>query len=221
MELLQAIEEKLQYRLSLTTLIEAATVVGIEQRLTSSTLGAAGDTIRIHSKGMQRPLFALGPRYGHTVRLIPVLNLLGPDQPSFALQPPGMDWSGAGCTTIPAMAAHYLGRIRSLQPQGPYRLIGTSFGGIIVYEIALQLQAAGETVDFLGLVDTNPATSMFAGYTHSVPSRVRPSGLYGPKPVSENSIEAVNNRVAAAHVNARRSYILDASIEPRVCFEAS
>lgn len=44
--------------------------------------------------------------------------------------------------------------IRGLQPVGPYRLLGWSFGGCLAYEAARQLTEAGEQVDFLGLIDT-------------------------------------------------------------------
>jgi thioesterase domain-containing protein/acyl carrier protein len=56
--------------------------------------------------------------------------------------------------TIPAIASAYLARIRTLRPDGPYRLLSYSSGGLIAHEVARQLQAAGESVLFLGLIDT-------------------------------------------------------------------
>lgn len=48
--------------------------------------------------------------------------------------------------------------MRKVKPHGPSLLCGYSFGGGIAYEMACQLLAAGEEVDFLGFVDTeNPA----------------------------------------------------------------
>jgi amino acid adenylation domain-containing protein len=55
--------------------------------------------------------------------------------------------------SIAAAARDYIEIIRRRQPKGPYRVAGMSFGGIIVYEIAQQLRAAGEEVVFLGLLD--------------------------------------------------------------------
>ena len=57
---------------------------------------------------------------------------------------------------IETTASHYIDEMRSVQPRGPYRLIGHSLGGQIAYEMALQLTRAGETVEFLGLIDTDP-----------------------------------------------------------------
>jgi len=54
------------------------------------------------------------------------------------------------------MAADYVEQIRSVQEYGPYYLIGWSLGGIIAHEIAVQLQAAGEQVAALVIMDTYP-----------------------------------------------------------------
>ncbi|WP_363797076.1 amino acid adenylation domain-containing protein [Lysobacter firmicutimachus] len=52
------------------------------------------------------------------------------------------------------LAAGYVRLIRQAVPQGPYRLAGWSAGGALAYEIAQQLLAAGERVEFLGLIDS-------------------------------------------------------------------
>ncbi|MCP4661638.1 MAG: hypothetical protein GY856_40065, partial [bacterium] len=51
------------------------------------------------------------------------------------------------------MAAHYLDQLRAVQPRGPYQLAGWSFGGLVAYEMARQLVAAGEAVASLVLID--------------------------------------------------------------------
>ena len=55
--------------------------------------------------------------------------------------------------TVGAMAARHLRQILQVQPQGPYRIAGWSFGGVLAHEIAAQLLARGERVEFLGLID--------------------------------------------------------------------
>jgi amino acid adenylation domain-containing protein len=55
---------------------------------------------------------------------------------------------------VEAVASHYIAEMRSVQPQGPYRLIGHSAGGLIAYEMAQQLCRGGESVVFLGLLGT-------------------------------------------------------------------
>ncbi len=52
------------------------------------------------------------------------------------------------------MARDYLALLAPLQPRGPYRLAGSSFGGMLAFEAARQLLAAGEQVELLAMLDT-------------------------------------------------------------------
>jgi amino acid adenylation domain-containing protein len=58
-------------------------------------------------------------------------------------------------TDLEEMAAYHLKEIRGLQPEGPYRLMGYSSGGIVAYEIARQLNRMGENVTRLVMLDTH------------------------------------------------------------------
>ncbi len=58
--------------------------------------------------------------------------------------------------SIEAMAGAYLDEILRVQPDGPYRLVGYSFGGLVAYEITCQLKQRGLEVCFLGLIDSYP-----------------------------------------------------------------
>lgn len=206
-DLLHTIEQHLQYQLPLNFLMEAPTVRQMEERLGTATLGAINNTLQIHTTGTQRPLFAVPGRPGHCFRLFSVLRALGPDQPCYGLQPPEMDWSSVGCATLPEMAAHYLGEVKARQPHGPYRLLGDSFGGLIAFEMALQLQSVGETVEFLGLLDSNPPNWPPPGSDDIAERELADT------PALDNWIAAVNLRVSEAHMRARRSYTLDSGLE--------
>ncbi|PYB79952.1 non-ribosomal peptide synthetase [Pseudomonas soli] len=56
--------------------------------------------------------------------------------------------------TMECLAARLVRQIRAVQPHGPYRLAGWSFGGVLAYEVAAQLLGADEPVAFVGLIDT-------------------------------------------------------------------
>jgi amino acid adenylation domain-containing protein len=75
------------------------------------------------------------------------------------LEAPGLSAPGpVPARAVETLAGDYLEAIRRHQARGPYRLAGYSFGGVVAYELAVQLRRAGEQVDFLGLFDTeNPA----------------------------------------------------------------
>jgi thioesterase domain-containing protein len=82
-------------------------------------------------------------------------NYLGSDQPVYGIRHQSDDGKPARYTTVEEIAAHYLGEIRSVQPQGPYYLGGYCFGGLIAFEMTRQLQKQGQQVAFLALL--NPA----------------------------------------------------------------
>jgi amino acid adenylation domain-containing protein len=63
--------------------------------------------------------------------------------------------------SVPEMASYYIQAIRHIRKSGPYRVAGWSAGGNIAYEMARQLLTMGETIEFLGLIDT--ASNIRAG----------------------------------------------------------
>ncbi len=211
-DLLHRIEEELQYQLPLAILAQAPTVSQLESLLETRTLGCIDNVIHVHTAGSRRPLFAVYGAGGHALGLLPVLRSLGPEQPCYALQPPGMDWTTAGCTTLPQIAAHYLGEIKAKQPQGPYRLLGISFGGLVVFEVALQLQRNGESIDHLLLVDTYPPTCLIEGLADVRPADV----MADTRPPPPDSIEAQNLRIIETHMRMRRNYVLDDRLEQNI-----
>jgi enterobactin synthetase component F len=58
--------------------------------------------------------------------------------------------------TLDEVCEHHLATLLARQPHGPYHLLGYSLGGTLAQGIAARLQARGETVAFLGLLDTWP-----------------------------------------------------------------
>jgi thioesterase domain-containing protein len=56
---------------------------------------------------------------------------------------------------LTAMAAVHCELLRTIQPVGPYLLTGWSFGGVLAFELAWQIQVGGGQVECLGLIDGN------------------------------------------------------------------
>jgi thioesterase domain-containing protein len=97
--------------------------------------------------------------YGNTLAYADFARLLGPDQPVHVLQPVGFEGYGKPLERIESIAEHCIKEIRRLQPTGPYRLAGFCIGGIVAFEMAQQLIAAGEEPPLLALIDTwHPAS---------------------------------------------------------------
>jgi thioesterase domain-containing protein len=109
--------------------------------------------VPIQPQGAKRPLFFIHPGGGSVLCYRHLARSLGPDQPLFGLQSPGLDGVRPPPTSVVAMAREYLAAIRQAQPHGPYSLGGWSFGGLVAYEIARLLRAAGEEVSALVIID--------------------------------------------------------------------
>jgi thioesterase domain-containing protein/acyl carrier protein len=89
---------------------------------------------------------------------------LGSGYPMFAVEQIDQAHRFRQFETVEEMSAAYLASVRAEQPAGPYRIGGCSFGGVIAYEMAQQLQAVGAEVSHLYLVDPlMPGTSAWAG----------------------------------------------------------
>jgi thioesterase domain-containing protein len=99
------------------------------------------------------PLFLVHPGNGNVNNYLDLVKHLGPDQPVYALQAPGLT-SGDVLQGMDSFADCYLQAIRELQPHGPYRLGGWCMGGAIAHAIASRLHAAGEEIEILLLIDS-------------------------------------------------------------------
>jgi acyl transferase domain-containing protein/thioesterase domain-containing protein/acyl carrier protein len=101
------------------------------------------------------PAFYCGAGMGGNPLNLRALALeMGIDQPFYGLQPQGLDGQSKLHQSIPEMASHYIAEIRRKQPNGPYYLGGYSGGGVVAFEMAKQLVAAGERIGALVFLDS-------------------------------------------------------------------
>lgn len=104
--------------------------------------------------GDRTPFFLVAGMFGNVLNLRHLARLLGADRPFYGLQARGLYGDQAPHETFEEAATDYIAEMRQVQPEGPYLLGGFSGGGITAYEIARQLEAAGEKVSMLVLLDT-------------------------------------------------------------------
>jgi len=108
--------------------------------------------MRVRAGGSQTPLFLVHEFTGLDF-YFPVLGQHLPGD--FALYGlPGIPADQPQPQTLECLARYQIEQMRSVQPQGPYRLAGWSFGGVVAFEMANQLLGVDEEVEFLGLIDT-------------------------------------------------------------------
>ena len=154
-KLFAAVRQMYGKNLPLVTLFRAPTVAKLATALRSE--GAAGtwsSLVPIQVEGSRPPLYIISGLGGNVVRFRDLAKDLGPDQPVYALQPPGLDGKRPFLTTVEGMARHYISEIGSVQPaNAPYCLAGYSFGGIVTFEMAQQLTAGGAEVGLVALLD--------------------------------------------------------------------
>jgi thioesterase domain-containing protein len=136
-------------RLSLGALLEARTIARLAGLLAAGQAGSL--RITLHAAGAGTPCFLVHPAGGSALCYRALAAQL--QRPVHGLQAPGLQGQPQP-DDLPALAALYVEAVREAQPSGPYLLGGWSSGGVIAYEMARQLEAQGETVAQLVMIDT-------------------------------------------------------------------
>jgi len=153
--LMHRIEQQLGKRLPLAALLQAPTIEQLT-RLMGEGASSWSSLVPLQPQGSRPPFFCVHGVGGNVVGFRDLVRHLGSDQPFYALQPQGLDGKQECLTSIPLMAERYIQEIRRVQPEGPYRIGGYSFGGLVAYEMAQILEAQGEGVALLALFDAYP-----------------------------------------------------------------
>jgi acyl transferase domain-containing protein/thioesterase domain-containing protein len=108
-----------------------------------------GSPLRVlRAEGTQAPLFFFHPAGGDTAVYRQLGELLDPAVPLYGLD------RREGPLSVEEKVRQYLPELRGVQPHGPYRLAGWSYGGQLAFETAQQLRRAGEDVEVVVLIDT-------------------------------------------------------------------
>ncbi|BAY10335.1 non-ribosomal peptide synthetase [Calothrix sp. NIES-2098] len=155
------IEQAFGKNLPLATLFQAGTIESLakilqpQTALNASTPAAWSSLVPIQPQGNKPPFFCIHGLGGEVLCFRELAMHLGADRPFYGLQPQGLDDKQPFLTRIEDMAAHYIREIQTIQPQGPYFLGGYSIGGIIVFEMAHQLQHQGQEVALLAMLDSS------------------------------------------------------------------
>lgn len=149
------LEAEFGVTLSLDVLFERPTVRQLAELLSEGTTRhVRRSVVTIQGGDARAPLFCLPGIGGNVLEFRRLASRLGPAQSVYGLPPVGLDDGQTPHATIEEMAAHAITELRFVQPYGPYNLAGYSLGGVVAFEMACQLRAAGESTALLALLDS-------------------------------------------------------------------
>jgi acetoacetyl-CoA synthetase len=134
----------------------APTIASMAQLLEHPDEASLPPAIQLKDGTEQPPIFMTHGLGSSVLDLSSLAQHIVTDRPIYGLQARGTEGTVPPCESVEEMAAYSLDAIRRIQPHGPYTLIGYSFGGLVLMEIAHRLRAQGETVAMLAMVDTYP-----------------------------------------------------------------
>ncbi|WP_017580522.1 non-ribosomal peptide synthetase [Nocardiopsis valliformis] len=159
MRLVGRIRKRTGQRLRAGDLIAAPTVARLRDYLDSPRReDLLAPVLRLRAGGRRKPLFCFHPASGFSWSYAGLSPHLDKERPIVGIQFPGLRENELP-PTMEELVERYARLVRTVQPDGPYHLLGWSFGGQIAHCLATLLQSEGERVAFLGMLDTYPTDS--------------------------------------------------------------
>ncbi|WP_274567611.1 non-ribosomal peptide synthase/polyketide synthase [Streptomyces spiramyceticus] len=158
MRLIERIRTVLDTEINIRELFAGPTAASVAAVLDKDS-DATGDyemILPLRTGGDRPPLFCLHSGGGLSWHYAALVNHLPAEYPIYGLQARGLTGTDALPESVEEMAADYAEQIRSVQPSGPYHLLGWSFGGVVAHAVAAHLQREGDTVGMLAILDGYP-----------------------------------------------------------------
>ncbi|MFD6416764.1 amino acid adenylation domain-containing protein [Streptomyces sp. NPDC060194] len=149
--LVAAVRRRFGVRLPLTSLFEAPTVARFAALLSAGS--ARAQVVALRAPVAPAPLFLLHPAGGDVMAYRELVGLLPEGREVLGVRSRALSGEPEA-ESFAAMAAQYAELIRDRRPNGPYHLAGWSMGGALAVEVAAVLEAAGEEVALVVLLDS-------------------------------------------------------------------
>ncbi|MGN6275522.1 MAG: AMP-binding protein, partial [Solirubrobacterales bacterium] len=132
------------------------------------------------------PLFLVHSIWGDVLGMRQLVMAMKSDVPVYGIRARGLNRGEEPQRSVEEMAASYVELIRDFQPEGPYRMAGHSYGGLLAFEIARRLADDGQEIGWLGLIDAELATAAHAparrwGHRLALPFHYARAALRDPR----------------------------------------
>ncbi|WP_067695935.1 non-ribosomal peptide synthetase [Nocardia jejuensis] len=162
------LEERTGVRLPMSVVFGDATVAGLADALdvahaadSSKTPDGAysadlGVMLPFRAEGTRAPLFCVHPLSGLAWSYSGLARSLPADQPLYGIQSPALTEPDFAPASLLEIVDRYVAEVRLVQPRGPYRLLGWSLGGKLAHAMATRMQAQGDQVELLAVLDGYP-----------------------------------------------------------------
>ncbi|KAH7919113.1 atromentin synthetase [Leucogyrophana mollusca] len=112
--------------------------------------------VPLQMTGKKTPIFFVHPAIGEVLVFVNLAKYFHNERPFYALRARGFEPGQPVFNSMGEMVACYVAAIKRTQPAGPYAIAGYSSGGIVAFEITRSLEALGDEVKFIGLVNIPP-----------------------------------------------------------------
>jgi len=151
----------IQTRSELPPLAKIKYQTAVNSRFFSTSSCMAQNVVVLLRKAKQNvpnfPIFFIHPVGGNLICYQALINQLDQSRDYYGIQYVPAQVRSESVTEL---AADYLSSICQTFPEGPYFLVGHSFGGMLAHEIANQLIEKKQKVAFVGIIDTWVASAM-------------------------------------------------------------
>jgi thioesterase domain-containing protein len=134
----------------------APTIAALAAVLETSAAPRVPPLVQLKPGSDEPPVFITHGLGGSVMDFFHVVKHIQTPRAIYGLQQKGIDGVEEPSQSIEEMARYSLEAVKRLQPDGPYLLVGYSLGGLVALEMARQLNAAGETVALLAMLDSYP-----------------------------------------------------------------
>ena len=151
-KLIDQIKTKMGHHVAVSALFKHPTIALLASEIAKGTVEYK-PVVALQSQGDQPILFCVPPAAGTPFNFYDVANAVT-DRQVYAFHASGLEEGQAIHSTVQEIATFYIEAMKTVQPQGPYVLAGWSLGGIIAFEMVKQLEANGEAVEHLIVLDT-------------------------------------------------------------------
>ena len=176
LQVIQAINKCFTIQLSVATLYTHTTIqelsflIQVNERKTSyeksetqnnkSVNVSKSSLVPLQTKGNHNPIFCVHPIEGYVFCYKALSLFLGNNYPLYAFQSDGIATGTDVCDDIPAMASTYIQLMKNVQASGVYTIAGWSFGGVVAFEMACQIQQSGDHTKLVVIDAPVPGTDI-------------------------------------------------------------